>query len=159
MRACHFSEVFLNDNRADKNEVEDLSPRIRVADLANPVQGRPGSGGDLTLSDPAEDLAILRRGLARIRRRRWYLWFVLIIYLPTMWTTQKITRSFNDSLPVFFIWFLVLLAVMGISASTRCPRCRNYFHVNGMTLLYLRKCLHCQLHLTADKKHDKAEKL
>ena len=32
----------------------------------------------------------------------------------------------------------------------RCPRCGNYFHVNGMMLLYLRRCLHCQLHINAD---------
>jgi len=98
-----------------------------------------------------EDPALIALGLARIRRRRWFLWSVIILYLPTMWTTQKITRSFNDSLPVFFIWFLVLLLVMAVSAVARCPRCGNYFHVNGITLLYLRKCLHCQLHLTADK--------
>lgn len=99
-----------------------------------------------------EDPAALTRGLSRIRRRRWLLWLVLIVYLPTMAATQKITGSFNDSLPVFFIWFLVLLAVMAYSALARCPRCNNYFHVNGMILLYLRNCLHCQLHLNADKK-------
>jgi len=100
----------------------------------------------------AQDISILRPGLAKIRKRRWLLWFVLIIYLPTMWVTQKITHSFQDSLPVFFIWFVILLAVTAFSAVARCPRCKNYFHVNGMTLLYLRYCLHCQLHLTADKK-------
>ena len=77
---------------------------------------------------------------------------MLIIYLPTMSITQKITQSFQASLPVFFLWFVVLLIVMAISALARCPRCKNYFHLNGMILLYLRNCLHCQLHLTADKK-------
>lgn len=99
-----------------------------------------------------QDISVLSPGLAKIRKRRWLLWFVLIIYLPTMWTTQKITHSFQDSLPVFFIWFVILLTVTAFSAVAKCPRCRNYFHVNGMTLLYLRYCLHCQLHLTADKK-------
>ena len=98
-----------------------------------------------------EDPAPIALGLARIRRRRWLLWIVIIVYLPTMAITQKITHSFNASLPVFFIWFLALLLVMAISAVAKCPRCGNYFHVNGITLLYLRKCLHCQLHITADK--------
>ena len=89
------------------------------------------------------DPSLLRRGLARIRRRRLLLWFLLIVYLPTMWTTQQITHSFNKSLPVFFIWFLLLLFVMALSAIAKCLRCGNYFHVNGMTLLYLRNCLHC----------------
>lgn len=103
----------------------------------------------------AVDPAALSQGLKRIRRRRWLLWTVLIVYLPTMSITQKITHSFQGSLPVFFLWFLVLLAAMGFSAVARCPRCKNYFHVNGMILLYLRNCLHCQLHLNADKEKGK----
>jgi hypothetical protein len=107
-------------------------------------------------SDPlenfeVEDLSKFGPGLARIRRKRWLLWSVIILYLPTMWTTQKITHSFQASLPVFVVWFIVLLLVMGYSAIAKCPRCGQYFHVNGMTLLYLRRCLHCQLHLKADK--------
>lgn len=90
-------------------------------------------------------------GLAKVRRRRWFLWLVLIAYLPTMWTTQQITRSFQGSLPVFFGWILLLILAAGVSATARCPRCKNYFHVNGMALLYLRKCLHCQLHLNGKK--------
>jgi hypothetical protein len=31
---------------------------------------------------------------------------------------------------------------------SKCPRCGNYFHLHGMTLLVLRKCLHCQLHIS-----------
>ena len=108
--------------------------------------------------DPQADVAIgveesslFAPGLAKIRRRRWLLWGVIIIYLPTMWITQKVTGSFHDSLPAFFIWFLILLLVMAVSAVVKCPRCGNYFHVNGIVLLYLRRCLHCQLHITADK--------
>jgi len=100
----------------------------------------------------AEDPAVISRGLATIRKRRWMLWSVMIVYLPTMWMTQKITHSFRDSMPVFFIWFFVLLATMAFSAAARCPRCGHYFHMNGITLLYLRKCLHCQLHITEDKR-------
>ncbi|MBU5637214.1 hypothetical protein KOM00_10765 [Geomonas sp. Red69] len=96
--------------------------------------------------DPAE----IARGLAVVRKRRWCLWIVLIVYLPTMYVTQKITHSFNGSMPVFFVWFAVLLGAMFYSATARCPRCRNYFHMHGMALLYLRKCLHCQLPLNAD---------
>ena len=90
--------------------------------------------------------------MVKIRRRRWLLWFVLIAYLPTMWTTQQITHSFQRSLPVFFIWLVLLILAVAVSAVARCPGCGNYFHVNGMALFYLRKCLHCQLHVCADKK-------
>lgn len=106
-----------------------------------------GTPADAEVEDPA----LISRGLTAVRRRRWCLWSVLILYLPTMWTTQKITHSFHKSLPVFFIWFLVMLCTMAYSAAARCPRCRNYYHMHGMALLYLRKCLHCQLPLNADK--------
>ncbi|WP_224956700.1 hypothetical protein [Geomonas subterranea] len=89
--------------------------------------------------------------MAAVRKRRWCLWIVLIVYLPTMYVTQRITHSFSGSMPVFFAWFAVLLCVMFYSATARCPRCRNYYHMQGMALLYLRKCLHCQLPLNADK--------
>ena len=91
-------------------------------------------------------------GLSRVRRRRLLLWFVLVAYLPTMWTTQQITHSFQRSLPVFFLWVVLLILAVVVSALARCPGCGNYFHVNGMALFYLRKCLHCQLHINSDKK-------
>jgi hypothetical protein len=109
--------------------------------------GQAGAG-----TEEVEEPARIEKGLRKIRRRRWMLWTVLIIYLPTMCITQELTHSFNKSLPVFFGWFVVLLTVTAISAVVRCPRCGNYFHVNGMTLLYLRRCLHCQLHLVEDKR-------
>jgi hypothetical protein len=94
----------------------------------------------------------LAPGLGKVRRRRWLLWTVLLAYLPTMWVTQQITHSFQRSLPVFFLWVLLLIAAAAISAVARCPRCGNYYHVNGMVLMYLRKCLHCQLPVNADKR-------
>jgi hypothetical protein len=102
-----------------------------------------------TITEEGKDLG---PGLVQIRRRRWLLWFVLVAYLPTMWTTQRITHSFQGSLPVFFCWLVLLIVAVAVSALAKCPRCGHYFHVNGMALFYLRKCLHCQLHLTADKK-------
>jgi hypothetical protein len=105
-----------------------------------------------TINVESEQKQDFQPGLAKVRRRRWFLWLVLLGYLPTMWTTQQITRSFQGSLPVFFAWILLLIVAAAVSALARCPRCGNYFHVNGMALLYLRKCLHCQLPINADRK-------
>lgn len=90
-------------------------------------------------------------GLRIIRRRRWYLWGVIFIYLPLMWITLQFTSAFNPTALVFGVWFILLLVIALFAAVARCPQCGNYFHVNGMTFLCLRKCLHCQLHLTADR--------
>lgn len=97
---------------------------------------------------------VIAHGLRRIRLRRWFLWVVLIIYLPTMWLAQQVTGSFHGALPVFFAWVLLLIMATAWSATVRCPRCGNYYHVNGMMLLYLRRCLHCQLPLTADRENN-----
>ncbi|MFA7535245.1 MAG: hypothetical protein WCY68_04080 [Desulfuromonadales bacterium] len=91
-------------------------------------------------------------GLRLIRRRRWYLWTVILVYVPMMWVTLRITSSFNGAGAVFAVWFIVLLVVALVAAVARCPRCGNYFHMNGMTFLCLRCCLHCQLHINADKR-------
>lgn len=104
-----------------------------------------------TASEQLCDSHVLRYGLIRIRRRRWLLWSALLVYLPAMYSAQEFSGSFEGALPFFFLWVLLLVGVTAISAIAKCPRCGNYFHVHGMTLLYLRKCLHCQLHLQADR--------
>jgi hypothetical protein len=90
-------------------------------------------------------------GLSIVRRRRWYLWVVILVYVPAMWLTLKVSPTYHAVEIVFAVWFVFLFAVATYSALARCPRCGNYFHMHGMTLLYLRKCLHCGLHVSADK--------
>ncbi len=98
------------------------------------------------------DKTVLHRGLKIVRRRRWYLWAIILLYMPMMLLAMKSLPSIKAVSGVFFFWFVIMFSIALFAAVARCPRCGNYFHVNGMTLLYLRKCLHCQLHLTADKR-------
>ena len=100
----------------------------------------------------AADAAEYAPGLRRIRRRRWYLWIVILIYVPVMWFTLRLTSAIGTLGSVFAGWFLLLFAVAMVTALARCPRCGNYFHVHGLTFLCLRRCLHCQLHLKADRR-------
>jgi hypothetical protein len=96
---------------------------------------------------PAE----LINGLVLIRRRRWYLWGALLIYLPALKLTMLLSPSTKVTLSVVGLWLLLSFALAFYAALARCPRCNNYFHMHGPTLLFLRKCLHCQLHLCADR--------
>jgi hypothetical protein len=98
------------------------------------------------------DKGALRAGLKIVRRRRWYLWIIILLYIPLMSVAMKTFPSFKSVMYVFMLWFIIMFTIALVAAVARCPRCGNYFHVHGMTLLYLRKCLHCQLHLTADKR-------
>lgn len=105
---------------------------------------------------PQENMLDYAPGLAQVRKRRLLLWILIAVYLPAMWTAQQFTKSFWDAMPVFWVWFVLLIVIMMYGALARCPRCGNYFHMNGMSLLFLRKCLHCQLHVCADKEAAKA---
>lgn len=104
------------------------------------------------MTDDAQiDVTTFRPGLASIRRRRWYLWLVIAGYLPSMWLLLQQKPTTRAIVLAFAIWFVLLLTSAIAAAAARCPRCGNYFHMHGMTLLYFRKCLHCQLHINADK--------
>jgi hypothetical protein len=90
--------------------------------------------------------------LSLIRRRRRYFFGTIILYMPAMWAVQKISPAYSSMGIAIGIWIVILFVTTLLSAVTRCPRCGNYFHMHGMTLLYLRRCLHCQLHITGDPK-------
>lgn len=98
-------------------------------------------------SDPAVFIPAMRL----IRRRRKYFFATIIGYMPAMWLANKISPTFRSVAITFGVWVVILFATALYSALARCPRCGHYFHMHGMTLMYLRRCLHCQLHVTADK--------
>jgi hypothetical protein len=99
-----------------------------------------------------ETPSIIGPGLKKIRKRRWFLWGVLLVYVPAIWLSLELTHSDRMTGVVFGVWLVILIIAVLFMSTARCPRCGNYFHVYGMTLLCPRKCLHCKLHLTADKK-------
>ena len=99
-----------------------------------------------------EDNSDIGAGLRILRRKRWVLWSVTLAYLPQMWITHKMTHSRVALGVVFSIWFAFLCYAVIPVAFAICPRCGNFFHMKGIMPLYLRKCLHCGLHICADKR-------
>lgn len=89
--------------------------------------------------------------LKRTRRNRIYFFVTVLMYIPALYITHQISPTNRAMGTLFAIWVLLLIIVTFLVATSRCPRCGNYFHVHGMTLLILRKCLHCQLHISSDK--------
>ena len=89
--------------------------------------------------------------LAIIRRRRWYLWGLILIYMPVSVMTLQLTQSYKTTGIVCMIWFILLCIVVTLTAISKCPRCSNSFHMRNSTLSYFRKCRHCGLHICADK--------
>lgn len=97
--------------------------------------------------DPATYTVVLKK----TRRRRKYIFGTLLIYIPALLITNKISPTDRAMGTLFVIWVAFLIIFASLAATSKCPRCGNYFHINGITLLFLRKCLHCQLHINADK--------
>ena len=89
--------------------------------------------------------------LAIIRRRRWYLWGLILFYMPVAVTTLQLTQSYKAVGIVFMVWIILLCLVVTLTATAKCPQCGNSFHMRNSTLSYFRKCRHCGLHVCADK--------
>src|ERR1039457_6581955 len=91
------------------------------------------------------------RVMKQTRRRRKYFFGTVLIYIPALLITHKISPTNRAMGTVFVIWVVLLIIVTILAALSKCPRCGNYFHMHGITLLFLRKCLHCQLHINTVK--------
>jgi len=116
----------------------------------------PDQDQELILEEKkSEDFSKYTLGLTKLRRRRCFFWSMILIYIPTIWLSLRITHSDRQTGKVFAVWFLLIIIASLLAAAGKCPRCGNYFHVNGFIPIYLRKCLHCGLHITADKKQRK----
>jgi hypothetical protein len=89
--------------------------------------------------------------LAIIRRRRWYLWGLILFYMPVSVTTLQLTQSYKSTGILLLFWFILLCIVVTLTAISKCPKCGNSFHMRNSGLSYFRKCCHCGLHLCADK--------
>lgn len=101
-------------------------------------------------SSPVDQVAYAKI-LKITRRRRKYFFGTVLIYIPALLITHKISPTNKAMGTVFGIWVVFLIFFTFLVALSKCPRCGNYFHMNGITLLILRKCLHCQLHISTDK--------
>ncbi|BCR06145.1 hypothetical protein DESUT3_32140 [Desulfuromonas versatilis] len=95
-------------------------------------------------------------GLKSLRRRRWFLWGTILVYLPAIWTTLELTHSDRAAGKVFAVWLVLVLVASVQAAFARCPACGNHFHMNGFTPLYLRRCLHCGLHISGRVRNKKS---
>ncbi|MEI7816001.1 MAG: hypothetical protein WCI45_02305 [Desulfuromonadales bacterium] len=96
--------------------------------------------------DPVEYINVMKK----TRRRRTFFFSTVLVYVPALWITYKISPTNRAMGTVFAIWVAILIVATFMAALSKCPRCGNYFHMHGITLLILRKCLHCQLHISSD---------
>lgn len=103
-----------------------------------------------------EDYAQYIEDHKALRRRRLFLFGLILVYIPIMWVTLELSGSDRVAAVVFFVWILLICVAVVFAAFAKCPRCHNYFHMQGFMPLYLRRCVHCNLHVKEDKRppHD-----
>jgi len=99
------------------------------------------------VSDSPDDPLKYKNMMKQTRRRRKYFFTTVALYIPALLITYSISPTNRAMGTLFVLWVAVLIIVTFLVALSKCPRCGNYFHLHGMTLLILRKCLHCQLHI------------
>ena len=97
------------------------------------------------------DPQVLHTGLKKVRQRRWFLWGVILIYMPAMMLALESPQGTDAAVKVFIGWLIFLVIAVALACVVRCPRCGGSFHTNGPTFLPLRRCVHCYLHVNADK--------
>lgn len=115
------------------------------------MEKEPGEISGEVPEEAPVDVAEYGPALNLIRRRRKLFFGVVLIYVPAVWIIHGISPTNKTMFTTIGVWVVLLLITCLMSAAARCPRCGNYFHVHGMSMLYLRRCLHCQLHIDADK--------
>ncbi|HEY3309136.1 MAG TPA: hypothetical protein VGJ93_11830 [Desulfuromonadaceae bacterium] len=86
-----------------------------------------------------------------IRRRRWYFWLIIMVYLPATWSTLAYSHSYRITGIVFAIWFVLLCVIIVLLATAKCPSCGKYFHMRNASLSIYRSCRHCGLNLGTGK--------
>jgi uncharacterized membrane protein HdeD (DUF308 family) len=96
--------------------------------------------------DPAKYTPILKQ----TRRRRKYFFGTILLYIPALLVTHHFFPSDKAMGTLFGVWLVILIIVTVLVAISKCPRCGNNFHIYGITLLVLRKRLHCQLPISSD---------
>lgn len=99
-----------------------------------------------------------RDGLKKIRQRRHWLWLVILVYLPAMMIGLRQPNYKTWVTVIFITWIVLLIIAVACACLVRCPRCGECFHTHGPTFLPLRRCLHCALHVNADKRGPEADR-
>jgi hypothetical protein len=109
----------------------------------------------MSMTENLEDSTLeFRSGLKKVRQRRWLLWVTILVYVPAMMVSLQSAGGWDTVVKVFIAWIILLCFAVGLAVLVRCPDCGNCYHTHGPTFFPFRRCVHCGLHILADKKGD-----
>src|SRR5512146_110168 len=95
------------------------------------------------MSEVRDDLQIAA-GLKRIRFLRRLLLVIVILFVPLVYVMAMKELPLRLIMTVGIAWICVGVIVELLIGFARCPACRGYFHVRGMSgTIFTQKCMNC----------------
>jgi predicted membrane chloride channel (bestrophin family) len=93
----------------------------------------------------------IAKGLKRIRTLRKLLLVIVIVFAPLVYLMAMEELPLGIVMSVGISWICLGVVIELMIGFSRCPACREYFHVRGMTgNLLARKCMHCGVPLKGE---------
>ncbi len=90
------------------------------------------------------DQQIIAAGLKRIRFLRRFLLVIVILFAPLVYVMAMRELPLRLIMTIGIAWICVGVVVELLIGFARCPACRGYFHVRGMSgNIFAKKCMHC----------------
>jgi hypothetical protein len=94
-------------------------------------------------------------GLREIRRKRTWIWFWVLSYVPAVWTVRHVFHSSVADTVVIAIWAAGFVRSIARGMFCRCPRCAAlFFSTHGSPTiwnLFAGKCMQCGLPLKPER--------
>lgn len=105
--------------------------------------GETDMGDNEAARAPDAAASAVETGLRSVRRKRGFLWGLLLGYLPMIWLSLELTGSDRVTGAVFGAWVALVFAAVMVAAYASCPGCGKPFHLKGLVPLWVRRCVHC----------------
>ncbi|HJV35261.1 hypothetical protein [Geomonas sp.] len=80
-----------------------------------------------------------------VRRRRWFFWGLVVVYMPAIATALHFTESMQVAGILFLSWAILLIIAVCLVATAKCPACANNFYMRNGSLSFSARCRHCGL--------------
>jgi len=94
-------------------------------------------------------------GLSKIRRKRLWIWFWMISFLPALWIAKSAIPLRGAGLSINIIWAIGYFGSMAREVLSSCPRCGGLFFSTdkspSIRNVFANKCMQCGLPLKAER--------
>lgn len=95
----------------------------------------------------------IKKALARIRIKLIIVFVMVLLYIPVGMVILEF-EVFNDQDYYAYyslFWFLITFIIWTSYCFSRCPQCGKFFFFKILGWPLARECVHCGLHIKADK--------